>query len=839
MTLNLRKILYLLAAMLFVATACDDDSEHVNTGYGQLSISIEPQTLAMLEDGSTVALPAIDLPDTDNFTLKLSDSSGAYAKTWSAFGSFIQNDRYFTGGYEATVSFGNPEDEGFISPCYYGNEKFTVASGKPTEVTLRPGLASAIFNVTLPDNFRYGIMLNTSGGMYYTFNQPADKLLSLRRGTVYVAILAPTPDGRKVVIPVGEMTDVKAGYYYDLIVTSEPSADADRLTITAAGCPSRDDMTISITDQLLSSSQPAITWSGLPAGNKLALLEGQTTEQPLVCTITGLTPTSKVTLSTISASLADKDFPSPLTLTSPSIALNSAIALGLKVNTSDNGSTLTVDFTDLLARLIFTEPDQAVSRFAISAATSGVAAEPSQFEVVTTPAEIVLDGPVTALAGSTEASMTVITSAPRLAENIAVEISTGDDLWTPAPITSITDRGDSRYDVTFTIPPGLEPLTARILYCEEVRTTIGIVRSAPDYGVTVDAFASHAVIRIDTPDDDLRRYITTYLPLEINGSRASVFSRDVDNGLVTIIGLTPHTSYNLTASLLASPTQPEISTRFTTENADNVPNGDFEDWDESLKYSNMPSGGRYAQNSVEIFNRQHFTSFKLSTPKKWANVNAKTFCLDATNINTWYLQPSTFTVDVNEAYSGGYAVELVSTAWDIAGPDIPEYLPLAPPYPDYSLNIPAIANRAAGKLFLGDYTFDPATGSETYSEGISWETRPSALNGFYHYEPSAADRSDHALVTVELSGMDADGREVVIASSTARLAIATSYTSFNIPLTYPLFGIKATKLKIMFSSSESPGSIDHERATVMTFDDPVTSTSTGSRLWLDNLQFAY
>lgn len=824
---------------LVVATACDDNSEHVNTGYGQLSISIEPQTLAMLEDGGTVALPAIALPDTGNFALTLSDVSGAYSKTWSSFGDFIQSDRYFTGVYDATASFGSLEDEGFISPCYYGNEKFTVVSGKPTEVTLRPDLASSIFNVTFPDDFQYDVVLNTSGGMYYAFSSATHELLILRPGTVYVAILAAAPDGRKVMIPAGELTDVKAGYYYDLTVTSEPSATADRLTISAAECPSRNDITISITDRLLSSPQPAIAWSGLPAGNHLTLLEGQTTERPLVCTITGLTPSSNVELSTISVSLADKNFPSPLTLTSPSIALNSAIALGLKVNTYDNGSTLTVDFTDLLARLIFTEPNEAVSRFAITAATGGVAAEPSQFEVETTPAEIIIDGSVTALAGSTTASMTVITSVPRLAENIAVEISTGDDLWTQAQITSITDRGDNRYDVTFTIPPGLEPLTARILYCEEVRTTIGIVRSAPDYGVTVDAFATHAVIRIDTPDDELRRYITTYLPFEINGSSASVFSRDVDNGLVTIIGLTPHSSYNLTASLLPSPARPEINTRFTTESADDVPNGDFEDWTESLKYSNMPSGGRYAQNSVEIFNRQHFTSFKDSTPRKWANVNAKTFCLDASNINTWYLQPSTFTVDVNEAYSGGYAVELISTAWDTSGPDIPDYLPLAPPYPDYSLNIPAIANRAAGKLFLGDYTFDPATGSETYSEGISWSTRPAALNGFYHYEPSAANRSDHALVKVELSGVDGDGREVVIASSTARLAIATSYTSFNIPLTYPLFGIKATKLKIMFSSSESPGSIDHERATVMTFDDPVTSTSTGSRLWLDDLRFAY
>ena len=276
---------------------------------------------------------------------------------------------------------------------------------------------------------------------------------------------------------------------------------------------------------------------------------------------------------------------------------------------------------------------------------------------------------------------------------------------------------------------------------------------------------------------------------------------------------------------------------FTTEKAAQIPNGDFEEIrSDAVRYDRMPSGGRYSQSIVDIFNQQNYTSFNLAVPKKWAGTNSKTFCMDASNKNTWYMQPSVYTV--RDCMEGAYAVTIRSVAWDLNGESIPDYRQESMPFVGYSRNIPRIAHRSAGKLLLGDYSFDPSTMTERYESGIPFESRPAALNGFYKFIPSVNDLSDCGIVNIEVIG-NRGGSETVIASGTAALTTATSYTAFSVPLEYIDFGIKATKLKILFSSSRHIGSIETESAEIVTYSNPVTATSIGGELTVDGLTLSY
>ena len=128
--------------------------------------------------------------------------------------------------------------------------------------------------------------------------------------------------------------------------------------------------------------------------------------------------------------------------------------------------------------------------------------------------------------------------------------------------------------------------------------------------------------------------------------------------------------------------------------------------------------------------------------------------------------------------------------------------------------------------------------TERYNEGVGFGSRPSALNGFYKYQPCTTAPSDRGLVTVEVIGVK-DGKETVIASGRALLPIATDYTAFAIPLSYKQFNVKATRLKVMIASSAAIGTIDEESRNIVTYSDPVTSSSTGSQLWIDNLSLSY
>ena len=71
------------------------------------------------------------------------------------------------------------------------------------------------------------------------------------------------------------------------------------------------------------------------------------------------------------------------------------------------------------------------------------------------------------------------------------------------------------------------------------------------------------------------------------------------------------------------------------------------------------------------------------------------------------------------------------------------------------------------------------------------------------------------------------------------LPIASDFTAFSVPLEYRMFGVKATGIKVMFSSSSMCGTIAQETASIVTDPDPPAAVSVGGRLWIDNITLAY
>ncbi len=834
------------ASAVLLLAGCSDDDSRITAGTGYLRISLEPQLLCEQESGSPVALPGIDIPSVDEFGLTLTDASGRYSRRWDDFAAFTQNELYYTGTYHATAFHGLDFREGFNEPTFYCETEFSVKENSLTDAVMRPCLINAVFMTDYAAaDADVQLLFHTPDGLDYIYPREADELLFLEPGEVETSLVVTSAAGSRIAIPFTSFSDIKAGYYYKLTVATENKPDNEMsVTVTFDNADGRSPASITVTPSMLSVTPPVISLAGVQPDTRLQLVEGELPSVPVKCTVSGVDEGSRLILTSRSAWLVSKGLAATIDLLKPSESLSAAMKLGLIVEREADG-TVTVDFTRLLGTLVCTGDYESLSSFELKALTpGGISSLPVGFEVSSINAAIEITDVATALVGASKTTLTVRADTPVRDGNISIRISDDEgQTWKDAVIESVDARDDGLYDITFGIPEGSHPLLARIYYSDELRVTVEISRRSPDYSLEVDAFATYALVKIEADSPETVAAVTRYVNFTVNGSRASVLSRNPDNGIIVIIGLTPSTKISLGASVIPDDDGTDANLHqisFRTESNPQVPNGDFEDWRESIRYSNLPQGGRYAQYTVEIFNRQHTTSYRLSEPTGgWATVNEKTFCRDARNYNTWYMQPSAYTVEVDEAYSGGYAMTLVSTAWDTDGPEIPDYLPPGPPFTNYSLIIPDIAQRASGRLFLGSYRFDASTMTETYTEGIDWDTRPSALNGFYRYSPSEADRSDYGTVAIEVLGRTPDGKEVVIGQSEGRLPIAISYTSFSLPISYSMFGVKATKLKIMFSSSASSGDIAHERTSVHTWPDPVTSTSLGSRLWLDKLEFAY
>ena len=151
-----------------------------------------------------------------------------------------------------------------------------------------------------------------------------------------------------------------------------------------------------------------------------------------------------------------------------------------------------------------------------------------------------------------------------------------------------------------------------------------------------------------------------------------VFCQFPSRGVLLITGLTPGSRYKV--ALTPAGTTPAATAALTTEKAESVPMGDFSDWERSIKYENLPCGGKFSASSAPVVNRQNFVNVDVNWPKhKWASMNAKTFNRKAANHNTWYMQPSAILENISEdTYTKAIAIS--STGYDANGKDIPDYI---------------------------------------------------------------------------------------------------------------------------------------------------------------------
>lgn len=226
-------------------------------------------------------------------------------------------------------------------------------------------------------------------------------------------------------------------------------------------------------------------------------------------------------------------------------------------------------------------------------------------------------------------------------------------------------------------------------------------------------------------------------------------------------------------------------------------------------------------------------------PKKhWANTNEKTFCRNAAQHNTWYMQPSAAT-DYEYFISGSKSIRISSVGWSLNGLPIEPFVQSMGNFLPYNPNCPVKDNVSAGYLFLGDYSFDAKTSTEVFNEGLNFGSRPSSLNGYFKFAADVNNPWDKGMVKAEVINVDASGKETVLASSSMEFSNAPDFRSFNLPFDYKVFFLPATKIKVRFCSSSLAVGGALSDALVPVSVDLKNSRFIGSQLWIDNLSLSY
>lgn len=838
----IRRFIYAFISVVLIifATGCSDEHETIQSGAGFIEpvIKLNSEVVVAADVVTTTVIDS--LPDIDAFNIQITDVVSGLKRLWPSIADYPSDDPLRPGRYTVEAFTAGVPVEGIGCPFFYGIAECEVVNG----ATLSPQIECKLINAMLDVNFseriksyfkKCALRLHSHGGSYIEYFSDETRPVFLLPGDLDVSLLLTMPDGTEVEAYVLTIPNTLARYYYLATVDMSVSGDGiPEISISFDEKMHTDDVIISLTPEFVSSSAPTMITEGFDSGECLSVFEGVKPQNRLAFKTESTTLKSMV-LSVGSAELVDAGWPSEVDVLSCSkdtLALMERMGLKLSV-----GSDFAViDITDVTSALHYVSSSIEAQFSVIARDKDGKESTPATVKIDVLPVDVDVLYISPAIVGVDETEITVC-CRPEEIGNVGFQIFENDE-WRDVAIESVEPVDDTKFVVKMSVGTGTTSVLMRVLYCGEVKKDIEIPRVSPKFEIEVDAYAQKAVIRINPEDESLREKITSMSYVYDGEERLLSVSRDTECGLIILSGLTPGKSYDIRATVMENPSKGDFckSVNVVTERVASIPNGDFEDQKKTIEYSDMQSGGLYSQTIVGIFNQVNRKSFDVTTPRVWANTNQKTFCRSARNHNTWYMCPSV--EGVYDAYSGGFAVKLQSVAWDLDGEEIPPYQQQSPPYVNYSLNVPEISYRAAGKMFLGNYKFDPITMTESYEEGVALASRPSALNGFYKYSAGAEDVSDCGFVRIAILGV-VDGEEVTIAESTGALTPVSGYTAFSIPIEYEYFGVKATKMKIMISSTTKIGSIEEETAKVKTVDDPEVSSSFGSTLWVDQLSFSY
>lgn len=834
----------IIQALLITLAGCSDDKTNLGQGSGMIdvTITVDP-TITVMGD---VPYPNLDLnlPEASDFTVYITDGDGNKA-IWNSISPTGVPERLLPGLYDLSAISGVIGGEGFDSPCFYAAGKAVVENGVTTPVNLTATIANTLvevdFSPSISEAFdKITATLHTDGAAYCSASSAEGGPVFISPGDVNLSLDVALHDGRECSFALLKIAGAEAATYYRVTLSAGNEGNSPRVTATVSTGQQASRL---LADNFVNGSCPEITTKGFVSGKSISLAEGALPDDPALAFVSG-DDLEHLYMTIMAPSLGSQINAQVDLLNLSRAEADTLRSLGLDTGNLHPGNMkdVEIDFSRLLTHLRYVA-GAIPSTFSLQAMDgAGRVSHPIVLSVELLPVDIDIVKVSDAILGVNIAQIELSSTSPYLEGNIAVEALDGTSgRWTPLNINSVETAAEGTDIVTFETPDGIDTIVARLLFCGKECGRFTIRRSLPAYSLSADPFAHHVNIKVTTTDPDMRGAVTSVLQFfDFKGNRMLLVERNIADGMITISGLIADSDYNLRSGLgttAPASDQKVSSVAFHTEAVSQLPNPDFESvLYNDFRYDRMPSGGRYSQNSVAIFNRQNYKSFDLLLPQDWATVNDKTFCRQASNHNTWYMAPSTYVV--TDAYSGAYAVRIDCVGYDIDGAPIPDYLQTSKPYTEYSLNTPSGYEHATGRLFLGEYVFDPSSMSETYDLGLPFKSRPSSLNGAYKFMPSPANPRAAGIARIEVLG-NVNDVEVVIASADMSLTPAMSYTLFSIPLTYRHEGVKASSLRILFAASEAIGDIGSETTNISVTPFPESATLLGSSLWIDNLSLGY
>lgn len=852
---------------MLLLVSCANEENQADSGYGSINVEVSADYQAIPVTRSTSQTTETTNPDVSEFALKLVSTDGSFSRAWDNLADFDPAEKIPVGTYTMSAYYGNLEEEGFDKPYYLGESDVAVRYRENTPVEINCTLANVKVTVEYSDAFKkyfadYATTIHAAEGDYIKFEKEETRAAYVKPGKITIQTYLKKQNGIESTFEPAAIENAKPRQHYRIkLDIADNAAGEAQLSISFDETTETQPVAIDISDEVMVAPAPSFLPAGFVPGTPLEVKENSYPDNRQVnISLTAKAGLAACTLTTSSASLESEGWPREIdlvNLSSENQALLSRLGLKLKGFTEMGSKMGFIDFAEVFAHLHTTDgSDQHTFTLSAKDMYGKVSESPITLSVKSIPITFALQTPDPIFVGSKTATIPVEFDGAYI-DQVKFSYLNAEGAKVNSTSTVVSSEGNL-YQIKISIEATDKPVVVEGSYANGAKTsTISIPVKTPAFTITAeeyDIWARRATVKLTAVESQYQAAVDRYAVLFANSTgQWETVASTLSQGRRVITGLNPDTRYQLRGSCNSSQDNVNYSSELTlhTESAAAVPNGDFEDLVQTISVTDMKQGGQY---SVWPASYQNSCSFTIQEPTGWASVNAKTCNLSAANQNSWFVIPSTYNTTLTwDAYrsfapstvtpdlyrdltaqSGNNAMVVRNVAWDANG-TTPSTSGGAFNTTYYNTNVPTIANRSAGKLFLGSYSY--SGGSETYTEGVSFTSRPSTLKGWYKYTNDSNDPTETGVVTVTLL----NGQKV-IATGTARLSAAADYTEFSVPVTYSVTNQKATTLRIMITSSNHASYNQSEETSAIkttVSNGQYESASRGATLTVDNLTFTY
>lgn len=794
------------------------------------------------EDGVQVS-DYLTVPTAGDFKIKLEKKDGTYSGFFGSIDELNNSNEAFTAGaYTLTAYHGEKGTQGFDCPYFEGSAELTVLSDKTTDIDVTAAMANSMIALEYTQEFinymsAWDATIYTegvTGGIRYPFDER--RAAFVEPNNVSIGLSFTTKEGKSTTVSIGsEFAPLaKTLYHITIDVKAKETGDA-ALSITFDDSLEEVPVEIDLTEELFTTPAPTIETVGFADGETIDMLEGTASEETLKMNVVAKAGLAKAIL-TINSDNYTAPWGKEIDLCSATEAQQAQLA---KAGISAVGFYKN---PDKLAFLDLTAFGNSLPKgtHTIQLRVEDAKGATSEAASVTLDSQDITINAVDQyiLYGSNEATMTLDYNGTEPEKNISFRSINEAGNMKPVSIkkcelaTGTRAFETKRYIFTIALLESThEVIRIDAYHKENLIGSFNVPVTTPEYTIAADAYTNTADIKVNSSNVTVEAAIVNNLKVRMqDGDELTVAARNTGTGILTLSGLSPITPYIIETSLDGENWGHQKG--FTTESELQIPNGDFSQTTQTINITEIDAGGQYKYGATTMQNKSSIT---VNEPTGWASINSKTCWIGSNPQNTWFMVPSTI------ATNGKVLIR--SVAYDHAGT-----LPALDNHglkvlAKYSRNKPAsFANKEAGELFLGEYSFN---GSENRSEGIAFSSRPMTLSFDYTYAPVSNENGEVTLRVIDASGN-------VIASTDASISTGTN-TSKTVSLSYSAsaFGKKAAKLYVSFRSTKGssvtvpiPSDIKDVSNTTELSGQTIganqyKSLCVGSQLTIDNVKVGY